>query len=152
MQADSRKPLWDNISALMKKKYGGENLNRLAREGGFSPATATRLKGQQTSVGLDTLDRLAAIFDVQAHELIDPEFDPMTTHAAKLSPSALDLGHMLDSIPDQAMQQRAYALAMQVIQFGLAPTVAPAAPPSAAAEPQEPSRASAPTPSPLQNR
>lgn len=59
MQADhidSKAVLWASVLALMVKNYGRENLNRLAREAKIGPGTASRLKAQETSVGLDTID------------------------------------------------------------------------------------------------
>jgi len=114
---DSRKPLWINVSLLMQRQYGTENLNRLAREAKVSPATASRLKAQQTSVGLETIDRLAEYFGVQPHELIDPGYEHANKHDS-VSPLAADLAQALDSIKDPVQHQRAYALALQLIEFG----------------------------------
>lgn len=116
---DSRKPLWVNISLLMQERYGGENLSRLAREAVVSPATASRLKAQQTSVGLETIDRLAEYFNVKPHQLIEPNFDPAATPGATLSPLAADLAQALDNIKDPIQHQRLYALALQIIEIGL---------------------------------
>ena len=116
---DSRKPLWINLTALMQIHWGGENLNRLARECGVSPATATRIKKQQTSVGLEILDRLAESFRVSAHQLIDPDFNPHApTSIAAASPMAADLARMLDAIQDPAQQENVYAIAVSLLQLG----------------------------------
>jgi hypothetical protein len=79
MQADhidSKAVLWASVLALMVKNYGRENLNRLAREAKIGPGTATRLKAQETSVGLDTIDKLAGHFNVEAWQLLVPGFEP----------------------------------------------------------------------------
>ena len=73
---DGKKILWNSVSALMKKHYGKENLTRLAKECEFGPATATRLKEQRTSVGVDIVDKIASKFQVQAWQLMVPGFDP----------------------------------------------------------------------------
>lgn len=75
-QIDSKAVLWASVLALMHKNYGRENLNRLAREAKIGPGTASRLKAQETSVGLDTIDKLAAHFNVEAWQLLVPGFEP----------------------------------------------------------------------------
>lgn len=72
----SKAALWQAVSALMQHQWGGENLTRLAREAKIGPGTATRLKEQKTSVGLDTLDKLADCFGVHPWQLLVPGFDP----------------------------------------------------------------------------
>lgn len=74
--ADSRKILWQSVSSLMRKHYGGENLTRLAKECKFGPATASRLKEGKTSVGLEIVDKIAKHFHVSSWELLVPTFDP----------------------------------------------------------------------------
>jgi transcriptional regulator with XRE-family HTH domain len=64
------------VHALMLKHYGKENLTRLARECKIGPGTASRLKEGETSVGLETIDKIARHFNVQAWELLVPNFDP----------------------------------------------------------------------------
>ena len=61
-KTDTRKVLWENVSRLMHKKYGKDNLTRLATDADIGPGTATRIKEQGTSVGIDNLDKLAAVF------------------------------------------------------------------------------------------
>lgn len=71
-QADSKKVLWENVSSLMQREFGKENLTKLAGKAGFGPGTSTRLKGQETSVGTDILDSIAASFDVEPWQLLMP--------------------------------------------------------------------------------
>lgn len=147
---DSRLVLWNNLSALMQKHFGGENLNLLARTACVSPGTTARIKAQQTSVGLETLDRFAAAFGVSPNELIDPAFtvggqeSAMSEHEATpgaapnkaLSPIALDLAQALDAIGDQSQQERVYAFLMHAIEFGTGQTAT--APASVASKPVAP--------------
>lgn len=114
---DSNKLLWNNLTVLMQSKWGGENLNRLARECGISPGTASRLKAQNTSVGSDTLDKIAAHFGIAPHQLLDPNFNSTHIPQATLSPMAMELGRMLDAIPTTALQEKAYSLASNVLQL-----------------------------------
>lgn len=69
-KVDIKAVLWRNLNTLMAQQWGGENLTRLAREAGFAPATATRLKNQETSIGIDILEQLAAVFKVDAWQLL----------------------------------------------------------------------------------
>ena len=73
---DSRVVVWASVSALMRKHWGAENLNRLAREAGIGPATVVRMKEQQTSVGLEVLDKVAAVFNAQSWQLLVPGMNP----------------------------------------------------------------------------
>lgn len=88
-ERNTRKQLWDNVSALMQKHYGGENLTRLAKEAKFGPDSATRLKEQNTSVGIDILDKLAKLFKVEPWELLAPGIAAQVGQAAgPLTPRA----------------------------------------------------------------
>lgn len=75
MDRNSKKVLWENVSTLMKRAYGKDNLGKLAKEAKFGPATSTRLKKQETSVGLDVIDRIAATFKVKPWHLLVPKLD-----------------------------------------------------------------------------
>ena len=76
ISAEPKAILWANVSALMRHHRGKENLTRLARESGVGPGTATRIKEQSTSVGLDVLQSVARCFDLQAWHLLTPNLDP----------------------------------------------------------------------------
>lgn len=75
---DSRRVLWASVSKLMAHHWQGENLNRLAREAGVGPASCVRLKAQQTSVGLELVDKIAQVFGVETWQLFVPGFDPVS--------------------------------------------------------------------------
>lgn len=64
--------LWANVRALMAKRYGEENINRLAREAKLGPATVQRIKDSQTSVGIEVLEKIAKVFGVEPWQLIAP--------------------------------------------------------------------------------
>lgn len=144
MQVSNSKPaLWAAVLALMEKHYGQENLNRLAREAKIGPATASRMKAQETSVGIDTIDKLADYFRTEPWQLILPGFDPdkpQTLVAA--SPMAQDVAKLLDAIEDDERRRRAYALILQVIEFGAGPAV----------EEKTPAPAAEPTPTPVPHK
>lgn len=73
---DSRKVIWASVTALMEHHWGGENLTRLAREAKIGPGSATRLKQQQTSVGVELVEKIAATFGLETWQLLVPGFDP----------------------------------------------------------------------------
>ena len=60
----------------MQKRYGKENLTRLAADAKIGPGTCSRMKAQETSVGLEVIDKVAALFDVEPWELLVPNFSP----------------------------------------------------------------------------
>lgn len=66
----SKAILWANVQTLMTERYGGENLSRFARETGVGPGTATRIKVQETAVGLDVIEKIAAVFGVEPWQLL----------------------------------------------------------------------------------
>ena len=73
---DSRRVLWASVSALMRHHWEAENLNRLSREAGIGLASCARLKAQETSIGLELVDKIAAVFGVETWQLFVPGFDP----------------------------------------------------------------------------
>ena len=77
--------LWQNVKALMDARYGKENLTRLAADAKIGPGTATRIKEQKTSVGLDVLEQIAKAFGVEPWQLLVPGMDatnpPVLRHA-----------------------------------------------------------------------
>lgn len=88
---DTKATLWQNVSALMRHHWHGENLTRLARESGIGPGTATRMKEQRTSVGIDVLEKVARVFDLQAWHLLTPNLDPSNPPVVYLSKAEADL-------------------------------------------------------------
>lgn len=69
--------LWENLQALMFQRYGEENLYRLYKESNteISLGSLSRIKAQETAVGLDVLDRLANFFCVTPAMLITKGLD-----------------------------------------------------------------------------
>ena len=96
---DSRATLWTNIQTLMRHRYGRENLTRLARECKFGPATSSRLKSMETSVTLETLNKIADTFGVEPWQLLVPGLSATSLPALRLvSPEERDLYGQLVSI------------------------------------------------------
>lgn len=69
---DYKKILWENVSQLMVKHYGRENLTQCATDTGLGPGTMSRIKAQETSIGIDTLEALGTFFKLEPYELLIP--------------------------------------------------------------------------------
>lgn len=118
---DSKTTLWLNLVEVMSRKWGHPNINRLSRESGVGLGTVARLKDNGMSIGLDKLDKLAACFGLEPWQLLHPTYLRGSARAMDLSPLAVNVGAALDSITDPEAHQRAYALAVQVVQLANAP-------------------------------
>lgn len=115
---DSKAVLWHTVSALMTKHWGMENLNRLSREAKMSPGTSSRLKAQETSVGLEVLDKLAACFRCESWQLLVPGFDPPNPPGlVSASSQAVSLAVLFDGIEDEERRQKAYELISRLLAF-----------------------------------
>ena len=75
-QINTNAALWENLRAVMLKEWGEENLNRLARSCKIGAGTAARIKEQKTSVGLETLEKIADHFHLAPWQLLVPGLDP----------------------------------------------------------------------------
>lgn len=84
---DIRIILWENLSALMLHHWGKVNLNRLAREAGFPPNTSTNIKKGKTFIQLDTLQKLALVFNTEPWSLLIEGFDPTNPPVRNLTRS-----------------------------------------------------------------
>ena len=73
---DTRRLLWANVQALMQHHWKKEDLGRLARTAKIGPATCTRIKQQQTSVGVEIVDKIAEVFGLDTWQLLVPNLDP----------------------------------------------------------------------------
>lgn len=70
---DTKRLLWRNVQTLMQREWNGEFLGRLARECSIAQATVTRIKQQETSVGLDVIEAIAARFKLQPWQLLSED-------------------------------------------------------------------------------
>ena len=75
-EIDTAAALWQNIEALMQKRYKEHNLSRFAEDCGFAQSTASRIKAQKTATGLDKLDMIARAFGLATWQLLVPGLDP----------------------------------------------------------------------------
>ena len=130
---DSKSAVWVSVEKLMLDRWGRVNLSRMARESGLALGTASRLQhgNDDGSIGLDKVEKIAALFNVEPWQLLDPNFDPKKSPVG-LSSQARELASAFDRITDQAARARAYALCQQVLEFAAPPleqTPVPAAEP-----------------------
>ena len=73
---DSRAVLWASVRALMIREHGKENINQFHKRTGVPLGTLGRIKEQNTSVGLEVIDRIAGTFGLAGWQLLVPGFDP----------------------------------------------------------------------------
>ena len=114
--------LWASIEKLMLAKWGKPNVSRLAREAGLGHGTAVRLQSDDgvTSIGLDKVERIARIFDVEPWKMLDPAFDP-DAHEQGISAQGRELALSLDRIVDPIAKAKAYAMCIQILDFANPP-------------------------------
>lgn len=72
---DIKKVLWSNVQKRMVSLWEKENLTRLCNESSVGPGTATRIKEQSTSVGIDVLEKIAEPLGVAPWQLINPNME-----------------------------------------------------------------------------
>jgi hypothetical protein len=87
---DAKQVLWANVSALMRHHWGAENLSRLSREAGIALASCTRIKEQQTSIGIEVVGRIADAFHLQPWHMLVPGLDPANPPVLYLSKGEAD--------------------------------------------------------------
>ncbi|MGL5005267.1 MAG: hypothetical protein ACRDAM_20175 [Casimicrobium sp.] len=67
---------WANVSALMRQRYGKENMLRLSKEAGVAIASIQRMRDENTSIGIDIVAKVANVFDLLPWQLLFPNLDP----------------------------------------------------------------------------
>lgn len=76
----SRAPIGEilskNLKALMDHHVELKSNNRLGDAAGIPPRTVGRIINQEHMPQIDTLDKLAAVFEIESWCLLLPEFDP----------------------------------------------------------------------------
>jgi hypothetical protein len=95
---DTKQILWENVSSLMLHHFGKENLSELSRKAKVGLATCDRIKKQETSVGTDTLEKIAEVFHLQAWHLLTPRLDPTNPPVIWLTQTEHDLYEKLRNL------------------------------------------------------
>jgi hypothetical protein len=75
-EIDYREVVWENVAALMRYHWGRENLLKLGTDSGISPGGAARLKKKETHVQINTLEKVASLWQLQPWHLLIPHLDP----------------------------------------------------------------------------
>ena len=71
-ESDTKPRIWNNLLRLMRERYGAENLSKLARDTGIGPGSASRIKAQETSIGVDVIEKIAKNFGIEPWQLLAP--------------------------------------------------------------------------------
>jgi len=150
MEGKTRDILWANLSVLMKKKYGRENLSKLRREAKVGSSALSGAKVKERSIGLIVLEKLAGVFELEPYELLMPELGATLmrwpfkriTRERLMGLSADDLSYVEGAL-DYALKQieSAGTPAMAATQQARLDAIAP--PEAAPAAPDEASKPTA---------
>lgn len=73
---NSKVVLWENVQKIMLAEYNKDNLWAFCKKVGIGPGTGQRIKEQETSVGMDVIEKIATAFDLQPWHLLVPNLDP----------------------------------------------------------------------------
>lgn len=113
---DAKSQLWTAVEKLMLKHYGKINISRLSRDADIGLGTVARLQNADLGIGLDKVEKIARAFDLEIHELLNPNFAP-ADKGQPLSDMAIFLGRQLDKLPDPVAKTTAYATCLQVLEL-----------------------------------
>jgi hypothetical protein len=75
-QIDVRQVLWANVQALMEHHWRRVSLAELSRKAHIGLGSVSRIKEQETSVGVDIVAKVADVFHLEAWQLLVPGLDP----------------------------------------------------------------------------
>lgn len=108
-----RETLWANVSARMRALWGKENLTKLRTAAGVGSSAVSDIQEKRRSVGLDVVEKIAVVLEVQPWQLLHPEGAPMGPSVA-LSDDVLDLAVQINEIvnhdPDERRRKWAFAM------------------------------------------
>jgi hypothetical protein len=107
VSANLKKVLWQNVSQLMQRRWGEENLNRLAKAGKMGPGSAQRIKDQETSIGLDLVAKAAQAFNIPAYQLLVPADAHEVLRIMRVWDKTDDTGRLMMKTALEAAEQRA---------------------------------------------
>lgn len=113
---DAKSQLWTAVEKLMLQHYGKINISRLSRDADIGLGTVARLQNADLGIGLDKVEKIAKAFNLEVHELLNPNFAP-SDKGEPLSDKAIFLGRQLDKIKDPAASTQAYAMCLQVLEL-----------------------------------
>lgn len=98
--------LADNLNRLMAGNLSLNSNPKLAKRSGLGLGTVARVRNADVSVNLDTLDSLAACFDLQPWQLLVPKLDPLHPPVLRsLSSAEAELFERLRSVIVQSTKE-----------------------------------------------
>jgi len=108
----------------MNTLYGKENLTRLIEEAKVGPGTVTRIKNQETSVGVDVLEKISTALKVAPWQLLHPDGDSISIPQHANTQEAIMLATMLDTIKDPMERIKIMAACVNlIVQAGQKPAL-----------------------------
>ncbi len=75
MKEDPKRVLWQNVLALMHREFGKVNVTQFAAWAKIGVGSVLRMREQQTSVGLDIVEKIAKKAGVEPWMLLVPGLD-----------------------------------------------------------------------------
>lgn len=124
-----RSVLAENLKSLMAATPALSKLPQITKAGGGSNGLLDTIRRAANGTSIDNLEPLARVYGVQAWQLLVPGLDPAHPPAFGVegfSPLAQDVARMLDAMPDEDQKRRAYALFVQLVEFGSSDPAPPA--------------------------
>jgi transcriptional regulator with XRE-family HTH domain len=118
-----RAVIWKNLEDLMTAAWGRTNLRRLARESGIGVATIARIKNSEQNLGVEMVVALARPFRRRPWELLSPNLSGYSAEASEIAAA-------FDELADEPQRRRAYALIVQILEFGNTGGSPPSQPPT----------------------
>lgn len=126
MGTKARQILADNINTLIDRFAAGGRRSIRAwalSKPAIDPKVVQRALGTHGPT-VETIQTLAEKAGLEAWQLLVEGLDPSSPPRIRetLSPMAQDLGRALDAITDDAKRNRAYSLAIQIVELGVMPS------------------------------
>lgn len=125
----AREALAENLTRMIRENSNGKpNVHAWATSKKLDVKRIQRLTGEDTAVKLSTLQEVADGLGIEVWELLYPDLDMrQRPKVQNWSPAAVDVARMLDAL-DEGKRRIAYAMIIQMIEFGNPPTEPPEPP------------------------
>lgn len=113
----ARLRLRDFLRRKIARQGAEATYSKLVDEGVVANSKLGRLKGESgENTTLKTLDNLAKFFGVEPWELLHPDSET-ASEITRLSAAALQTARKVNDLPTEELQEQAYALLLQAIDF-----------------------------------
>lgn len=143
----------DNLNTFQRSlralvDASGLSVNAWAKRYGLVQSSVDRMVKGGLDPRTSTVEQIAERIGVHPWQLFYTEQAASPARSSGLSAQAVALAQALDRMPDEARKARAYAVALQLIQFENEPAPAARIEPAPQASKREPQPALAPKPKP----